>query len=238
MTYDYENRLYNSELEFRMRYAVHEKRAKLFQRTYPIQTNYPVFYLRYAVGLPKVLKSEFFYQRVEIGMGYNRFLRNFGRLNISLWGGVVSRNIPVMMLFNQSYLNRTLFLNEESKSKFNVLVNQTYAANQYINGFLYHDFGSLLYKMRSKVFFPRLSLSFSAGWSWLFAPEEHGGTPLYDMRRGYFETGVVVEDILRINVLNLYYIGLGGALYGAFGGSVETPFDKTLTPMIRLSFSL
>ena len=237
VSYDYRHGLRHGELGFQLRYAVQEQRSKMFRRTYAFRTDYPVFYLKYGVGIPGAPKSGHYYQRVELGVQFDRFFRNFGRTSFSVWGGSVSKEVPVMMLFNQSYLYRSIFFNQESKSKFNVIVNQIYAANQYINGFLYHDFGSLLYKMKSKVFRPRFAIAQSAGWSWLSAPSEHGGTPLYDMRKGYFETGIVIEDIIRLNWLNFCYAGLGGALYGSYGGSVESPFTQTLTPMIRLSFS-
>ena len=237
LLYDYNNRLHNSEIELIVRYSIHERRTKVFKRTHSVQADYPILSLKYAVGIPGVWKGEYFYQKVELGIEFDRFIRNFGRTFFCARGGIVSKDIPVMMLFNQSYLYRTIFLSAMSKYRFNAIVNQIYASNRYVNGFLYHDFGSLLYKTKSKIFAPRIALAQSAGWSWLSNPEEHGGEPLCDMHRGYFESGIVVEDLIRFNYLNLFYFGLGGALYGAYGGSVTTPFKETLTPMIRLSIS-
>jgi hypothetical protein len=209
----------------------------MFTRTHSFRADHPVFFLRYAVGVPGVFKSEYFYHRMEAGVRFDRFFRNFGRTSISLWGGGVSKHIPVLMLFNQSYVNRSIFFGDESKYKFNATVKQVYASHQYLNGFLYHDFGTLLYKTKSKLFSPRIAIAQSVGWSRLFHPEEHGGAPLYDMQKGYFESGVVIEDILRANCFHVFYFGFGGALYGAYGGSVEALFSQTLTPMIRLSVS-
>ena len=235
--YDQYNRLNNNEIAIMLRYTIHEQRTKLFRRTYSLRSDYPVFYLRYAFGFSSLFQSDYHYQRVELGVEFNRFFRNFGRTYFSLWGGGVSNHIPVLMIFNQSYLSRTIFFGEDSKSKFNVISNQIYASNGYVHCFLYHDFGSLLWKMKSNWFRPRFAIAQSAGCSWLSNLEEHGGTPLMDMSRGYFESGVVVEDIIRLNYLNLFYFGFGGALYGAFGGSVATSLVQTFSPMIRLSIS-
>jgi hypothetical protein len=223
--------MFNNELEFRLRYTLHEGRTKIFRRTFSYRTDYPVFHLKYTYGI------KYHYSRVEAGIQVDRFFRNFGRTSFSLQGGYINRHIPVMMLFSQSYLNRNIFFNEESKQKFNAIVNQMYAANQYISGFLYHDFGSLLHRTKSKVFSPRIALAQSAGWSKLSHPNDHGGAPLYDMHEGYFESGVVVEDIIRINYFNVFYAGLGFALYGSYGGCVKSRFEHTLTPMARLSIS-
>ena len=229
--------LHNSELGVQLRYTIQERRSKVFRRTYASFTDYPVFYLRYAMGIPSVFESAYHYQKVELGVQFSHFIRNFGRTRISLWGGVVSNHTPMMMLFTQSYIGRSIFLTEETKSRFNVIADQTYAANQYVNAFLYHDFGTLLHRIKSKVFRPRIAIAQSAGWSWLSHIQDHGGEPLSDMRQGYFESGLVIEDLLRVNLLNVCFLGFGCGVYGAYGGSVDVPFEQTLTPMIRFSAS-
>jgi len=57
------------------------------------------------------------------------------------------------------------------------------------------------------------------------------------MRQGYFESGIIIEDIIRIKVFNMFFFGIGGGVYGAYGNCVQKPFEKTLTPKIRLSGS-
>jgi hypothetical protein len=128
----------------------------------------------------------------------------------------------------------------DSRIRFNALTGDLYASNQYLNVFLYHDFGTLLGKTRSKVFRPRIAVAGSFGWSKLNHPEYHVSADfnIFDMHRGYFENGLVIEDIIRIKTLNLFFFGIGGGVYGAYGGSVKKPFEKTLTPKIRVSVSL
>ena len=235
--FDRNHGLCNSQASIQLRYAVREQRSKIFRRTQTFRSDHPVFYLNYAVNMSDAFASPRFYHNTELGMEFNTYFRNVGRTYFSLWGGLAGKDVPVMLLFGQSYLDRTIFLAETSKSSFNVITNQIYASDRYVHAFLYHDFGSLLYKSKSKIFRPRLALAQSVGWSQLTHPDYHGGRPLLDMQQGYWESGIVVEDIIRLNYLNFCYIGLGGGLYGAYGGSVELPFPQTLTPLIRLSAS-
>jgi len=57
------------------------------------------------------------------------------------------------------------------------------------------------------------------------------------MRRGYFESGIVIEDLIRLELFNMFFLGIGGGVYGAYGGSVQKPFADTLSPKIRVSAS-
>jgi len=108
-----------------------------------------------------------------------------------------------------------------------------------LNAFLYHDFGTLMFKKQSKVFRPRIAIAQSFGWSKLNHIEKHVSAKfsIFDMRNGYFENGIVVEDIIRIEIFNLVFFKIGGGVYGAYGGSVQKPFEKTLTPKIRMAAS-
>ena len=56
--YDYSNGLRNGELGLQLRYTVHEHRSKMFKRTYSFRADHPVFYLKYAVGIPNLFASE------------------------------------------------------------------------------------------------------------------------------------------------------------------------------------
>jgi len=231
----------NTEVGIRLRYAHNEERAKLFRRTQPIFTTSPVLYLQMNIGIPDCFGSIYQYTKIEAGVERRFYIRNLGTAQISLWGGWMKQNMPFPLTYTVSNMQQTLYLSSQPdwRSRFNVLTGKLYAANQYLNIFLYHDFGTLLGKTRSKVFRPRIAIAQSFGWSKLNHPEGHFSADfdILDMHRGYFETGLVVEDIIRIEFFNMFFLGLGGGVYGAYGGSVHKPFENTLSPKIRLSAS-
>ena len=228
----------NAEAGFSMRYALNEERAKTFRRTTPMfTTRHPVFYLNFFCGIPDCYDSKYQYIKTEAGIEWSKYIRNLGTTNFSIWGGWMNHETPFPLTFTVTDTEQSLFLLGYSLTHFNVLTRSVYAANQYLNVFLYHDFGTLLGKTQSKIFRPRIAIAQSFGWSKLNHPENHisADFKIIDMSRGYFESGIVIEDIIRLKIFNMFFFGIGGGVYGAYGGSVERSFEKTLTPKIRMT---
>ena len=230
----------NAEAGFKLRYAHNEERATLFRRTQQvIPTRFPVIFFNFYWGIPGCFGSAYQYIKTEAGIERSWYVRHFGAFTFSLWGGWMSHETPFPLTFTLTDTEQSLLLtrNPDSRTRFNALTGNVYAANQYLNLFLYHDFGTLLGKTRSKVFRPRIAIAQSFGWSKLNRPELHTSADysILDMNQGYLESGIVIEDIVRIELFNMFFFGIGGGVYGAYGGSVQKPFENTLTPKIRLT---
>ena len=232
----------NAEARITLRYAHREDRVKMFRRTHSVFTTQPVIHLNLFIGLPNVFGSAYRYIKTEIGAERSRYVRNLGTVTYALWGGWMNNTAPMPLTFAITDTERSLFhrrIPQDSRKSFNALTGDAYAANQYINAFLYHDFGTLLHKTQSKVFRPRIAVAQSFGWSKLNRTEQHISSEIniLDMQKGYFESGFIIEDIIRLEVVKMFFFGIGGGVYGAYGGSVQQQFLKTLTPKIRISAS-
>ena len=231
----------NAEIGFKLRYAHNEERTRLFRRSLQVFTTKPVLYFNFYYAIPECFGSKYKYLKAEAGVERRWYIRNFGTTNFSIWAGWMDADTPLPLTFTVTNMEQSAFLTEGAKwrSSFHALTGDLYASNRYFNAFVYHDFGTLLCKTRSKVFRPRVAVAQSFGWSQLNHPERHssGEVNISDMSRNYFETGLVIEDIIRTKPFNMFFLGLGGGIYGAYGGSVEKSFVKTLTPKIRISTS-
>ena len=228
----------NSEAGLQIRYAQNEERIILFRRTQTIFNTQPVVYLNLYWGIPDCFGNQYAYFKTEASIGRSWYIRNIGHIRFTVRGGWMSNDVPFPLTFTVTDVEQSwLFYPSLSAAKFNALTGNAYSASQYFNVFLYHNFGTLLGKTHSKIFLPRISVAQSFGWSKLNRPELHASSdPLVcDMHRGYFESGLIVEDIIRIKYLNLFFFGLGGGVYGAYGVSVQKPFMETLTPKIRIT---
>ena len=234
------NRERNAEIGFRLRYAHNEERTKAFRRSLPVFTTQPVVYLNF-YHAPGYFGNTYNYVKTEAGIERSWYIRNLGTSTFSIWAGWMDADTPLPLTFTVTNMEQSLFLTQAAKwrSSFHALTGNLYASNQYFNAFLYHDFGTLLGKTRSKVFRPRVAVAQSFGWSKLNHPERHSSADvdIFDMHRNYFETGLVIEDIIRTEPFNMFFLGFGGGIYGAYGGSVGKSFEKTLTPKIRISTS-
>jgi hypothetical protein len=105
-----------------------------------------------------------------------------------------------------------------------------FAANQFASVFILHDFGRLLYK--SKRFEPRIAVRLNAGFGMLNNPDQHKNIALKDFRRGYYESGLLINSILKSSFSNL---GVG-AFY-RFGPYNTGSFNYDLTIKLSLGFS-
>jgi hypothetical protein len=230
----------NTEARLHIRYAHNEERAKMFRRTRPVFTTYPIVYLDLFWGIPDCIGSKYAYFKTEASVERSWYIRNLGHVRFTVRGGWIDSDVPLPLTFALTNVEQSVFfIPLVSAARFNVLTGDVYSASHYLNAFLYHDFGTLLGKTRSKVFRPRISVAQSFGWSKLNRPELHASSELQilDMSKGYFESGLIIEDVIRIEYKKLIFIGFGGGVYGAYGNSVQKPFKDTLTPKIRISGS-
>ncbi|HPT14896.1 MAG TPA: hypothetical protein PK796_08925, partial [Bacteroidales bacterium] len=96
--------------------------------------------------------------------------------------------------------------------------------------FITHSFGKLLF--RSKHFNPVPILITNAGLGSLRNPGDHTGIDVSDFRKGYFESGLVIDKILNLGVAGL---GIGGFYrYGPYSFST---FKQNAALKIAVSFA-
>ena len=92
---------------------------------------------------------------------------------------------------------------------------ETIRPNEFLNGLIIgvhhrHNFGSV--ETGIKWIKPDFNWVNSFGIGWLRNPERHTGLKIQDMSMGYYETGVVIDDIIKVNL-----IGIGGGVFYRYG---------------------
>jgi len=76
-----------------------------------------------------------------------------------------------------------------------------FAADRYACLFLSHDFGKLLY--RSRYFNPQPELITNAGIGSLHHPENHLDLTAKSYEKGYFESGLIINNLLNLGITRL-----------------------------------
>jgi len=135
--------LTTSELNVELRYAPHEQyyQGKLYRT--PIFNKYPIFTLRYNLGLKDVFNSTNEYHNFTANIFKRVYLSQFGYADVTLEGGyVLGENIPYPLLdihrANQTYAYQ---LNSYNLMNFLEFVSDHYAAvnvQYYLNGFIFN----------------------------------------------------------------------------------------------------
>ncbi len=201
-----------SEINFGWRWVQEEKIIANYGQKITIGSKtYPAVRLDYSRGFSGVLDGDFDYNKIELGIQFDRFTKNLGRTLVSIEGGYVDQPLPIGMNFgarpSYSPSFSVVVPNTFQAMRFNEFFNSRYAAVYFM-----HDFRSLL--LRSGWFKPEIRFFQGVGVGYLDFQERHINPGIKDMRHGYYETGIALDNLIRINTFNMGYFGIGvGGFY-------------------------
>lgn len=102
--------------------------------------------------------------------------------------------------------------------------------------FLNHNFGRLT-STKNKTFRPELSLMQNIGYGELRNAVRHEGMPFKTLEKGYFESGLVITNLVRFSYVNLIYIGLGGGVFYRYGHNALEKESDNYAYKLALTFS-
>lgn len=209
--------LNNTELNFELRFAPNEQfyQGKLYR--IPIVNKYPVFTLRYNVGLKGVLNGETSYHNLSGNVAKRFYFSQLGYADVNAEGGYVfGGNIPFPLLnihrANQTYAYQ---LNSYNLMNFLEFISDHYASisvQYYLNGFLFNKiplFKKL--KLREVVSFRALAGGMRdennpnrSSSAFRFPVDEQGNTISYTLgKTPYMEASVGVANIFKLLRLDL-----------------------------------
>src|SRR5690606_34956686 len=83
------------------------------------------------------------------------------------------------------------------ENAFETMLPYEFFSSEYIHFHFRHSFGSLLFK--SKKFAPELMITSSAGFGALSYQGLHAGESFKTMEKGYYESGLIVNSIFKLN---------------------------------------
>lgn len=220
----------NFEVSATIRWGIKEKESRFFNLSLFESQNYPVIGINIRKGM-KALDGSYSYTGIEAGIFKKFDFRKAGSLRVTALGGYLNGKIPYSLLFGTNGTN-TGYMPLLVNNAFNCAKPFEFAANSYSSLFLYYDLGSLLYN--SKKFRPTVSLFQAAGVSTLNDPAQYQNLNIRDMKNGYFESGVLIGNILRVKLLNIFYAGFGGGAFIAYGDAAKKPVGETLTYKLKV----
>ena len=197
-----------------LRFAYREALIQSGQTNLSLQNRYPIVYLSYTRSMEGVLSGQFDYHKLLLGAEYNFFTKGLGRTRGLLQTGWIGGEAPYSMLFNGrgSFEQGRAFV---VRNTFQTMRPNEFVSRHFVYAFLQHDFGSLLF--RTRLFQPKLRIHQAMGFGWLPDAERHINLPASDMSLGYWESGVVITDILRIPIFNYGFVGFGGGAFVRYG---------------------
>ena len=211
------NTLRTAEVIFDFRWAPHEKFYRRNLERTPIVNRYPVFDLRYRIGLNGPFGGEYRFHNLQLGISKRVFLSQLGQADINLTSGYIFGALPFPLL-DIPYASKTYALAQDAYMLMN---NLEFVSDQYLKLHVEHRMhGFILNKI---PLIKHLRIREVVGFKLLYGhlrpenrPENNpytfqlpidtdGRTTTFMLnRRPYMEANIGVENIL--NVLRVEYV--------------------------------
>ncbi|UPT67974.1 MAG: DUF5686 family protein [Sphingobacteriales bacterium JAD_PAG50586_3] len=212
-----------------VRFAFKEKLFDTGKFITSLGTEYPVLYVQYTRGLTGILGGGYAYNRIDLRTEKTFTLRDFGKSSFQLWAGYIDRPAPYIL----NYTNRSAYGPNPYVATlfaFETMRMNEFLSDTYVNLFFRHNFRSLLIK--SKHFRPQFVLVHNMGWGKISTPERHKLASFKAMDKGFFESGLVINDIYKTGIS-----GFGVGAFYRYGPNSLPKWNNNLAVKLSLNLS-
>lgn len=216
-----------TELTAGFRFAYREKFVQTMNTRVSLGTKFPIVQFKYTRGFNDLLNGEFEYDRFDLQIDESFYSKYLGETKIRLRAGYIDGNIPYCNLYNGngSYRSFTIF----APFSFATMRMNEFLSNKYLALYLTHNFGELL--IRNENFSPEFVISSNFAIGWLDNPGMHHNSDFKIMDKGYFESGLLINDLLN---LQIYQLGLGA--YYRYGPYAYDQVMKNFAWKLSITF--
>jgi uncharacterized protein DUF5686/carboxypeptidase-like protein len=194
-----------------------------------IEKRYPKFTFQFTKSLPGILDNDFDFGKMDFRTEYQKKYLNGQKTAVFLEAGYAFGDVPLTHLYNTSPNSLTKDkvlqrLTLAGKNSFETMYFNEFFSSQYVMLQLKHGFKrvTLLKKVR-----PSLVLVSRMAWGNLEHPEQHFGVAYKTLDKGYFESGIELNQIFK---------GLGLSGFYRYGPNQLPRFEDNIS--IKLSFIL
>ena len=218
-----------------VRYAYREQFVKTENTKISKGSNYPIVYFNFTHAFAtNVQWGEFEYNKYDLRIDKIFNTLNFGHSTIQLKMGYIDNaKIPYMNLYNISGSNNNKDLTFVTHNSFMTMGYNEFAANQYLNLFYNHNFGR--FYARDRFFNPEIELIANMGWGTLQHADLHQEIKLKSIDKGYYESGLNMNNILNVNLVGLN-IGLGVGFFYRMGSYAFQQQSQNLITKVTTNF--
>jgi len=224
----------NTDFTINVRYAHKEKLISSMGRRLSMGTKYPVFSLSYSRGLDGVLDGQFAFNKLEARLEEAIYFKNLGESKIRIDAGLIDQPLPYGLLFTGEGSN-IRDLSVLVKNYFQTIGPYEFLSDRYVNVFYAHNFGSLLF--HAGKFRPVFTVVQNIGWGSLSNPEYHQLIDFKTKEKGLYEAGLQIDNLVRMNYLNVGYLGFGIGGYYRYGPYAVEKATDNMAFKISMTFS-
>lgn len=222
-----------NEVSLNLSYAKGYDQQQLGNQRIVNNAGNPIINLTYKRGLCMFNNESAQYNKIESTVDFNAYNPMIGQSNIRVAAGYIDQSLPYGLLYT----------GEGSKDSdlpiimsrcFQTMLPYEFLSDKYLNIFYSHNFGSLLFKYKS--FKPQFVIVQNSGWGSL-QNSSYQGIDFKQKDQVYLETGLIINNLVKINYLNLIYVGIGVGGFYRYGYYGFSNFNDNLSLKLSLSAS-
>jgi hypothetical protein len=219
-----------TEAGLQLKFIYREKFSEFLGKRISDGSDYPVVFGNVIKGFDNIrsLSGNFDYTKYEFKIFKKFVTAKVGKPSFELLAGYVQGNLPYTKLFagRGSFVNYSITV----PNTFETMGTNEFLSDRYVALFYTHDFGRLF--IRKKHFQPQVLFQNKVGFGSLSNTANHFDVAYKTMERGYFETGLLLNNILR-----RHYLGFGAGLFYRYGAYAFAQEGKNVAVKFSLTFN-
>lgn len=227
------------EVGIGLRYAPNERYTQLGRGSTVLRQEYPVLRLYVGKGLQNSsVGANYAYFKTEAKVDHQFIMKGLGSTKVQLSLGYLSGEVPYPYLFTghgsqSESMNSRLVIPRH----FQTMDLYEFLSDRYAHVFLAHNFGQLLFKPKSKYVQPEVLVVQNIGFGSLRGPENHREISFQTMEKGFYESGLLLQNLVRFSYLDMAYLGLGGGAFYRYGSYAWPTAKDNLALKLVTSFT-
>lgn len=221
-----------AETGITLRYVRDESYMSLRGKKVFIGQRFPVISFSVVKASQLFDAMNFDYTRFDLTIKLQRRHRYGGKTRIFMSAGWLEGLAPYGKLYNGRGAKLTDYLVDDY---FQTMGLYEFSASKYASVFLQHNFGNVL--LNKKFTKPELVLYQNVGIGQLENQQAHIGFTLQTFEKGFIESGIGLNNLIRGNYANVAHWGIGGAVFYRYGAYQLAKQEDNLTWRLNFSFS-
>ncbi len=205
----------NTSVSVGLRWAWGEKYSQLNNTVYQSEKPRAILQIYAEKAMKGILDSDFDFTKLNISFQQRFESKHFGRTDYKLTATKIWGDVPY------SYLSNGLGSSDrlgslKIQNLFQTMGLYEFMSDQQVTLFVKQNFGRFIPSQKT-YFQPEFSLSQGISYGSLQNPNFHKNIDFKTLENGYFESGAMIDKLLRIKYIDVFYLEFGVGVFARYG---------------------
>jgi len=206
----------NTEVGIGLRYTNGEAFTKIGRAKIALSAPTTQLLLQVSKGLNNFLDGQLNYTKIALQFNHSFRLKKLGLTSLQLEAGQVFGDVPYAYLFNTKASNTGSAVSLFIPNTFQTVGLYEFVSDRTASIFVQHNFGNLLFKPANIHFRPEFILAQHISFGSLKHAAYQNGISIKTPVKGLYESGLMINNIYRVNN-QFFYLGFGAGVFYRYG---------------------